>query len=133
MVIAATVLMLALAHPGTGRAPATESPLAPAAACVTPERTGTFRVVTALANGTDERPGLFVLENIAGCLEVMYITDEAVPAIVDSLSLSGDTLKGALHTSKGAAKVTLQFTASGVAGSITQGRREWRIAGRRTS
>ena len=132
MHIAATVLTLAL-FPIGGGSPAPTPRVVQAAECVAPEHTGTFRVVAASASATGGRPGLFVLENIGGCLEAMYITDDAAPAVIDGLSLNGDTLKGALRTSKGVAKVSLRFTGASLAGSIIQGREEWRVEGKRTS
>jgi hypothetical protein len=137
MTVAAVVLGLALvtggavessthAHTRVSSRPAAQT-------CVAPDRTGTFRLTAVKTNGSDPQPAMLVLENIDGCLEVTFVTDERAPAIVDELSLSGDTLKGMLRLSTGPAKVSLKFTSAGVAGSITKGRDEWRLEGRRTS
>ena len=101
--------------------------------CVAAERTGTFRVVTQKAGSQEPRLGIIILENIDGCLEATYITDNAGPAAIDGLSMSHDTLEGALRLSSGAAKVQLQFVGTNVEGSIVQGRNQWKVAGRKTS
>jgi hypothetical protein len=101
--------------------------------CVSAERTGTFRVVTKHQGSTALGLGLVVLENIDGCLEVTFITDEAGPAIIEEVSVTGDTLKGTLKLSSGSAKMMLQFAGANVAGSIVQGRNEWSVEGHKTS
>jgi len=101
--------------------------------CVSAERTGTFRVTTQKPGGRDLGLGLIVLENIDGCLEATFITDNAGPAIIDGLSITNGTLNGALRLSTGSAKVSLRFEGTSIAGSIVQGRNEWSIAGRKTS
>ena len=132
MIISATILALSLLASDPKPAAAQPS-IAPAKTCVAAERTGTFRVVTKKSGGTALGLGLVLLENIDGCLEATFITDDAGPAIIDGLSLSGDTLKGNLKLSSGSAKVSLQFIGTGVAGSIVQGRNEWTVEGRKTS
>jgi hypothetical protein len=134
MTISATFLALSLlgSDPKLTAAPRAVS-ADPAKTCVSADRTGTFRVITKKAGGTALGLGLVLLENIDGCLEATFITDGAGPAIIDGLSLSGDTLKGNLKLSTGAAKVSLQFIGNGVAGSIVQGRNEWSVEGRKTS
>jgi hypothetical protein len=133
MTLSATILAFALiaapAKPDT--TPATR--VEPAKSCVAAERTGTFRVTTQKPGGKDLRLGLIVLENIDGCLEATFITDNASPAAIDGLTFSDNTLRGALRLSTGSAKVSLQFVGSNVEGSIVQGRNEWTVAGRRTS
>jgi hypothetical protein len=47
--------------------------------------------------------------------------------------LTADTLKGNLKLSSGAAKLSLQFVGSGVAGTIVQGRNQWSVEGHKTS
>jgi hypothetical protein len=132
MNISATLLALALVGSDPKPAARAVSPT-PVKACVAAERTGTFRVVTKKAGGTALGLGLVLLENIDGCLEATFITDDAGPAIIDALSLSGDTLKGTLKLTTGSAKLSLQFAGSGVAGTIVQGRNEWSVEGRKTS
>ena len=106
-----------------------------ASPCASPAQTGTFRVTATKPDGSGVRPAMIVLENINGCLEVTLITDEASPAVVDHLSFSGDTLTGTLRTGGGVARIALSFDAggAGVAGSITDGRQQWLVKGRRTS
>jgi hypothetical protein len=74
-----------------------------------------------------------MLENIQGCLEVTFVTDGHGPAIIDHLTVSGDTIKGSLRLSTGTATVSFKFSDKDVAGSIVEGRREWTLEGRRTS
>jgi hypothetical protein len=137
MTVAAVVLGLALVSGGamdsSTHARARVSPRPEARACIAPDRTGTFRLTAVKVNGTEPQPAMLVMENIDGCLEVTFVTDERAPAIVDELSLNGDTLNGSLRLSTGAAKVSLKFTPTGIAGSITKGHDEWRLEGRRTS
>ena len=133
MLISSALLALSLA----AAAPSPDS-LAPHVAhggkqCVSTERTGTFRVTTQKANGHDLGLGLIVLENIDGCLEATFITDNAGPAIIDGISMANGVLKGDLRLSSGSAKVSLQFEGGTIAGSIVQGRNSWTISGRKTS
>jgi hypothetical protein len=132
MMLSATMLALALIGGGP-KTPAIALAAAPAKACLSVDRTGTFRVVTKKAGGTALGLGLVVLENINGCLEATFITDDSGPAIIDGLSVSGDTLKGNLKLTTGSAKLMLQFAGASVTGSIVQGGNEWSIEGRKTS
>ena len=102
-------------------------------ACVAPARTGTFRVVATRANSTFSRPALLVLENIDGCLEITFVTDNVAPVIIDRLQATADSVKGSIRLDTGAADVALQFTGTNVSGSIHQGRLQWVLEGRRTS
>jgi len=134
MILSATMFALALIGGGqTTPAIAFAATPAPATACLSVDRTGTFRVVTKKAGGTALGLGLVVLENINGCLEATFITDDSGPAIIDGLSVSGDTLKGNLKLTTGSAKLMLQFAGASVTGSIVQGGNEWSIEGRKTS
>jgi hypothetical protein len=128
-------MILAFALFGAQPKPAPMPHTAPAAVqvCTSAERTGTFRVITKRQGSTALGLGLVVLENIDGCLEVTFVTDDAGPAVIEQLSLSGDTLKGVIKLTSGSAKLSLQFIGANVAGSIVQGRNEWSIEGRKTS
>ncbi len=129
------ILALALfgAQPQPTHAPMPHAAPAAAKSCTSAERTGTFRVVTKHQGSTAVGLGLVVLENIDGCLEATFVTDDAGPAVIEELVLSGDTLKGTLKLTSGSAKLSLQFVGSNVAGSIVQGRNEWSVEGRKTS
>jgi hypothetical protein len=102
-------------------------------ACAAPARTGTFRVVATRANSTFSRPAMLVLENINGCLEITFVTDNVAPVIIDQLRVSADSVTGSIKLDTGAAIVALQFDGSNVSGSIHQGRQQWLLEGRRTS
>jgi hypothetical protein len=102
-------------------------------ACVSPERTGTFRVFATKPDGSQALPALLILENIEGCLEATFVTDSRGPAIIDHLSVAGDTLKGSLNVIGNPAQVTFRFDGSTVAGTIVDRRQEWRVEGKRTS
>ncbi|HVX42148.1 MAG TPA: hypothetical protein VHB25_21485 [Gemmatimonadaceae bacterium] len=130
-----TTLILAAALLGsTGPMPVgRHATTSPTKSCVAPQRTGTFRVVTKSANGAVGAPAILMLENIDGCLEATYVTDESSPVLIDDLDLRGDSLEGSMRTSSGAAKVTLDFEGSHVAGSIVRGRQKWLVEGRKTS
>jgi hypothetical protein len=132
MMFSATMFALAL-FGGDPKTPAVVAPGQQAHECLAAERTGTFRVVTKKAGGSAVGLGLVVLENINGCLAATFITDDAGPAIIDGLSLAGDTLRGTVRLSSGTARLALQFIGANVAGSIVQGRNEWSIEGRKTS
>jgi hypothetical protein len=101
--------------------------------CASVARTGTFRVVTKRQGSSAVGLGLVVLENIDGCLEATFITDDAGPAVIEDLSASTNSLKGSLKLSSGLAKLTLQFVGTNVAGSIVEGRNQWTVEGRKTS
>ena len=101
--------------------------------CIAPSRTGTFPIVATRANSTFSRPALLVLENIDGCLEITFVTDNVAPVIIDQLHATADSVKGSIRLDTGAADVALQFNGADVSGSIQQGRLEWVLQGRRTS
>ena len=101
--------------------------------CVSVTHTGTFRVVTKRQGSTAVGLGLVVLENIDGCLEATFITDDGGPAVIEDLSIDADSLKGSLKLSSGRAKLALQFLGTNVAGSIVEGRNAWTVEGRKTS
>jgi hypothetical protein len=133
MVIAAAVF--ALSHFGGEPAHARAVPVDSGAtrSCITPTRTGTFRMLAVNAKSNDPSTAILMLEDIQGCLEVTFVTQGNGPAIIDGVSVSGDTLKGSLHLSTGKAAVSFKFTEREVAGSIVEGRHVWTLEGRRTS
>jgi hypothetical protein len=127
--ILAFALLGAQPKPSTTMHPAINA----ARSCASVERTGTFRVVTKRDGTTAVGLGLVVLENIDGCLEATFITDDAGPAVIEDLATSGDSLKGSLKLSGGKAQLTLEFLGAKVNGSIVQGRNAWSLEGRKTS
>lgn len=134
MTLSAMLLVIAtLASGPANRSPRTDTGAPAPRACVTPSRTGTFRVVATRANSTFSRPALLVLENIDGCLEITFVTDNVAPVIIDQLHADADSVKGSIRLDTGAADVSLQFSGTDVSGSIQQGRLEWVLQGRRTS
>ena len=139
MSFATTVIVLALVGGTTAAASAQPARIAlasaPRPACTAPAQTGIFRITATKPDGSGVRPAMIVLENIDGCLEVTLVTDEATPAVIDHLSFSGDTLTGTVRTGAGDARISLSFDTggAGVAGSITDGRQQWVVKGRRTS
>ena len=133
MLIAATVFALSLfgGEPAHARATPVDSGASPT--CITPSRTGTFRLLAVSKKGNEPNTAMLILENIQGCLEATFVTEGAGPAIIDHVSVSGDTLKGSLQLSTGRAAVSFKFSDKDVAGSIVEGCREWTVEGRRTS
>ena len=133
MFIATAVLALSLfgGEPAPARSVPVDSGSAPA--CITPTRTGVFRIVTLNKKTNDPTTAVLMLENIQGCLEVTFVTEGNGPAVIDGVSITDDTLKGSLHLSTGKAAVSLKFTDKDVTGSIVEGRRQWSVEGRRTS
>jgi hypothetical protein len=134
MMIAATVFALSLlgGEPAHARAIPVDSGGA-TPTCIAPTRTGTFRLLAMSKKGNEPNTAILMLENIQGCLEVTFVTEGNGPAIIDHVSISGDTLKGSLRLSTGTAAVSFKFSDKDVAGSIVEGRREWTLEGRRTS
>lgn len=106
---------------------------APSTACVSPERTGTFRVFATKPDGSQALPAMLILENIEGCLEATFVTESRGPAIIDHLSVAGDTLEGSLNVVGNRAQVRLRFDGTTVAGTIVDRRDQWRVEGKRTS
>jgi hypothetical protein len=102
-------------------------------ACVTPDHTGTFRVVATRSGGTDAVPALLLLENINGCLEATFVTDDHAPAAIDQLALTANTLKGRINVTGELAVLTVRFDDARVAGSIVAKKQAWQIEGRKTS
>lgn len=134
MSVAATLLAFALFAGDTSTVrPAAPGTASARASCVAPSRTGTFRMMTTRLDGTFVRPALLVLENIDGCLEATFVTDDASPAIIDRLKVDGNDLSGALKLPSGEAKFAVHFGESTIDGSITEGRQQWKFEGRRTS
>ena len=105
---------------------------APTHSCAAPAHTGTFRVTATTADSSNSKVGMIILENIDGCLEATMITDEGGPAIIDHLMITGDTITGSVRMTSGIGRVSLNVTEAGIAGSIVEGRHQWRVAGRRT-
>jgi hypothetical protein len=132
MSLVTTMLALTLVAAPTPPAPFISDSL-PKKACVTPDRTGTFRVTATKTDGKHGILALLLLENIDGCLEATFVTDDKGPAAIDQLSLSSDTLKGRLALPGESAQFTLRFNGPSVAGSIVGKKQEWRIEGRKTS
>ena len=100
MSISVTLLALALvggqtAHP---RVVTAQSP-SPERSCIAPERTGTFRLLALSAKGNEPSTAILMLENIEGCLEVTFVSGSTGPAIIEGVSVSGDTLSGSLRLS----------------------------------
>ena len=102
-------------------------------ACITPDHTGTFRIVATRAGATDAVPALLLLENINGCLEATFVTDDRAPVAIDQLAQSDNTLQGRIKVTGGLAVFTVRFEDTRVAGSIVAKKEEWRIEGRKTS
>jgi hypothetical protein len=134
MLIAASVFALSMfgGDPAHARAIPVDSTSA-TRACITPTRTGTFRLLALSKKGNEPNTAILMLENIQGCLEVTFVADGNGPAIIDHVSVTGDTLEGSLRLSTGTAAVSFKFSDKEIAGSIVQGRREWRVEGRKTS
>jgi len=133
MTLATALLAFALTSGESAHARAIPVDSAAAQACITPARTGTYRILAISKKGNEPRAAMLVLENIQGCLEVTFVTDGAGPANIDRLSMTENTLKGSLRLSTGMATVSFQFSDKEVAGSIVEGRHEWKLEGRRTS
>jgi hypothetical protein len=133
MTIATAFLALALGGGQPAHARAIPVDSVGAASCIAPTRTGTYRILAVSTKGSEPRAGILVLENIQGCLEVTLVTDASAPAVIDRLSATENTLKGSLRLSTGTAQVSFQFSDKEVAGSIVEGRHQWKLEGRRTS
>ena len=133
MMIAATVFALSLfgGEPAHTRATPGDSGATPT--CIAPTRTGTFRLLAVSKKDNEPNTAILMLENIQGCLEVTFVTDRNGPAIIERVSVTGDTLKGSLKLSTGTAQVSLKFSDASVSGTIVDGRREWTLEGHRTS
>jgi hypothetical protein len=131
MSITTALLMLTLAAaPNPVVRPVADS----AKACVVPEQTGTFRLIATKADGKQGGAlALLLLENIDGCLEATFVTDERGPAAIDSLSFSNGTLTGRLNVTGEFAKLTAKFDGKTVAGSIVAKKAQWKLEGRKTA
>ena len=105
----------------------------PARTCMAPAKTGTFRVTAMTPDSANSKVGIILLENVEGCLEATFVTDDGGPAIIDHLAIAGDEITGSVRMAKGTGRVTLHVTDAGIAGSIVDGRHEWRVSGKRTS
>lgn len=134
MLIATTLFALSLlgGEPAHARAiPVDSGTTTPS--CIAPTRTGVFRLLAVSKRGNEPNTAILMLENIQGCLEATLVTEGNGPAVIDHISVSGDTLRGSLRLTTGTAQVSFKFSDKEVAGSIVEGRREWTLEGRRTS
>jgi hypothetical protein len=102
-------------------------------ACTAPSQTGIFRILALTKDGTNTKLGMILLENVQDCLEATIITEDAGPAIIDSLSVKDNVVSGNVRTPRGTAKITLRIDDSHLAGTIVDGRKEWSLSGHRTS
>lgn len=105
----------------------------PKPACVAPTETGIFRITTETKDRGSMKVGMLLLENIDDCLVVSMLTEEAGPAAVDRVQLNDGMLTGEVKLRSGTAKVALHVSTRDVKGSIVEGKREWTVAGTRTS
>lgn len=105
----------------------------PARACASPARTGTFRVTAVTTDSTNAKVGMILLENVDGCLEASMITDDNGPAIIDHLAVADDMITGSVRMTNGFGRVSLRVSDASIAGSIIEGRHEWKLAGKRTN
>ena len=121
------------AEPAARLSTVSDSNAVPKRSCITPERTGTFRVVATRMDGHNGVLALLLLENIDGCLEATFVTDDRGPAAIEQLSLSSNTLKGRLNLTGEIAAFTVRFEDNRIAGAIVARKQEWRIEGRKTS
>jgi len=133
MLIAAAGLALSLFSGGTAQMRATPVDSGATSSCITPSRTGTFRLIAVNRKNNEPNQAVLLLENIEGCLEVTFVTEGSAPAIIDHISVSGDSLRGSMRLGTGTAAVSFTFSEKDVAGSIVEGHHEWTVEGRRTS
>jgi hypothetical protein len=126
MSIATALLMLTL-----GTAPSAAAADS-AKACIAPEQTGTFRIIATKSDGKAGALALLLLENIGGCLEATFVTDDRGPAAIDSLTLTNGTLTGRLNVTGEFARLTAKFEGTTVAGSIVAKKSQWKLEGRKT-
>ena len=101
--------------------------------CTTPTQTGIFRITAVTKDSTTAKIGMLLLENVENCLEVSILTEDAGPAVIDNLEIKGDVLTGRVRLASGNAKVTIRFASNTISGTIGEGKKEWQLAGRRTS
>ena len=133
MFIDSMLLMLGLLAAPVAPSPMAVSDSVAKRACAEPLRTGTFRVVATRGDGTNGSLALLLLENIGGCLEATFVTDDRGPAAIDQLSISPTALKGRLHLTGEAASFSVRFEDNRIEGSIVARKQEWRLEGRKTS
>ena len=76
MLIAASVFALSMfgGDPAHARAIPVDS-TSSTRACITPTRTGTFRLLALSKKGNEPNTAILMLENIQGCLEVTFVAD----------------------------------------------------------
>jgi len=82
MTLATALLAFALTSGESAQARAITVDSAAAQSCITPARTGTYRILAISKKGNEPRAAMLVLENIQGCLEVTFVTDGVGPAIL---------------------------------------------------
>src|SRR4051812_11392886 len=105
----------------------------PTQPCAAPTQTGIFRITAVPKDSSNAKLGMILLESVDNCLEASIITEDAGPAIMDQLSLTGDVLKGRVRVAGGTANVELHLSATEISGSIVAGKHRWDLTGRRTS
>lgn len=125
--------LLALTMAGQPLAPRPASDSTMRGPCIAPSQTGSFRVTATRADGKVGVTALVLLENVNGCLEASFITDDRGPAAIDRLTLGDNVLKGRLKVTGEAADIVLRFDGTRVDGSIVARKNEWRLEGSKTS
>lgn len=127
MLFATSLLALTLAAGPTPPAHAAR------ATCTAPTQTGIFRITALNKDSTDAKIGMVLLESVDNCLEASIITESGGPALIDDVIVDHDVISGRVRVSGGIARVTIKITDGALDGSIVDGKREWKLSGRRTS
>lgn len=95
-------------------------------------KTGTYRVVVT-AEKTAPIEALVLFERLEGCLEATFIADGSPASGMQLLSVTNGVITARLRTADGVATVTFKPTETGLTGEILQGRKSWKLEGRKTA
>lgn len=103
-----------------------------AALCDQSIKTGTYRIVLT-SDKVAPMEALLVLERLEGCLEATFIADGSPASGMQLVSVSEGVITAKLRTPSGDATIKFKPGDAGVTGDIAQGRRVWKVEGRKTA
>ena len=95
-------------------------------------KTGTYRIIL---TGDKVAPmeALLVLERLEGCLEATFIADGSPASGMQLVSVTDGMITAKLRTQNGDATIRFKPSDAGVTGDVAQGRRTWKVEGKKTA
>jgi hypothetical protein len=93
---------------------------------------GTYRIFLT-SDKVAPMAALLLLERLEGCLEATFIADGSPASGMELVSVSEGVITAKLKTSDGMATVRFKPGDAGITGDIAQGKRIWKVEGKKTA